>query len=112
MWSLLLAYCSCVCFSTTNTNSPTPTDFLITSLPLYNGTFDDIPFKQYAGLMPLGDEDETAFFFWFVESQSDPANDPLSIWLNGGPGSSSIAFGFWTEHGPFRLQEDATAVHN
>lgn len=75
----------------------TPDDFLITSLPLYNGSFDDIPFKQYSGYMPLGDEDETALFFWFVESQTNPTTDPLTLWLNGGPGSSSIAFGFWTE---------------
>ena len=60
-----------------------PSDFLITDLPLYNGSFNDIPFKQYAGYMPLGDPDETALFFWFVESQSDPANDPLTLWLNG-----------------------------
>ena len=61
-----------------------PSDFLITDLPLYNGTFNDIPFKQYSGYMPLGDVDETALFFWFVESQNDPANDPLTLWLNGG----------------------------
>lgn len=30
---------------------------------------------------------------------------------NGGPGSSSVAFGFWTEHGPYRLQEDAKGVN-
>lgn len=58
-----------------------PTDFLITDLPLFNGSFDSIPFKQYAGYMPLGDEDETAFFFWFVESQNDPSTDPLTLWL-------------------------------
>merc|ERR1719203_1517755 len=88
-----------------------PVDFVITDLPQYNGSFDAIPFKQYAGYMPLGDEDETAFFFWFVESQSKPATDPLTLWLNGGPGSSSVAFGFWTEHGPYRLQEDAKGVN-
>ncbi|GAB5364640.1 hypothetical protein AAMO2058_000987100 [Amorphochlora amoebiformis] len=27
---------------------------------------------------------------------------------NGGPGASSVAFGFWTEHGPFRLSRNAT----
>ena len=97
---------------TISSDNLTPSDFLITSLPLYSGSFDDIPFKQYAGYMPLGDIDETALFFWFVESQNNPLNDPITLWLNGGPGASSIEYGFWTEHGPFRLLPNGTAVIN
>lgn len=38
----------------------------------------------------------------FVESSSSPRTDPVVLWLNGGPGCSSL-HGFLTEHGPFRV---------
>lgn len=44
-----------------------------------------------------------------MESQGNPENDPVVFWTNGGPGSSSVAYGFWTEHGPFRLQTNPSS---
>lgn len=83
-----------------------PADFEVTSLP---GLKTQPSFKHYSGFLPAGDAAGTNLFFWFVESQRDPANDPVVFWTNGGPGSSSVAYGFWTEHGPWRLQRDDAA---
>lgn len=44
--------------------------------------------NSYAGFVNLAEDVHS--FFWFFESRRDPANDPLTLWLNGGPGSDSL----------------------
>ena len=70
--------------------------------------FDGEPnFKQYSGYLNGGKD--IKLFYWFVESQVNPSNDPVLLWLNGGPGESSL-WGMFLENGPFRVASDGKTL--
>lgn len=52
--------------------------------------------------------DGRSLFFFFFESRSSPAEDPIVMWTNGGPGSSS-SIGLFMEHGPCRAVKERRA---
>ena len=58
-----------------------------------------------------GRSSSLCFVCRFVESQGNPAKDPVVLWLNGGPMCSSLD-GLLSEHGPFRVTDDGKNLTN
>ncbi|KAL0487460.1 cathepsin A [Acrasis kona] len=81
-------------------------DHFITNLPGLSGKTN---FNQYAGYIQSNSTHGRNLFYWFVESQSNPKNDPVVLWMNGGPGCSSLD-GLLTEHGPFDVNPDGSTL--
>ncbi|KAG6721440.1 hypothetical protein I3842_03G111600 [Carya illinoinensis] len=61
-----------------------------------------VSFQQFAGFITIDEQQQRALFYYFVEAEGNPASKPLVLWLNGGPGCSSVGAGAFIEHGPFR----------
>jgi hypothetical protein len=66
--------------------------------------------KSYSGYADV--EDDQHVFFWFFEARNmDPSEAPLTVWINGGPGSSSM-IGLFEENGPCRVDESGVVYNN
>ncbi|KAJ3494290.1 hypothetical protein NLG97_g4177 [Lecanicillium saksenae] len=63
--------------------------------------------SQWTGTIDVSDS--RRLFFWAFNSRNDPANDPVIIWLNGGPAGSSM-LGLFAEMGPCSLNTDSNAT--
>ncbi|KAJ1906477.1 Cell death protease [Coemansia sp. IMI 209127] len=80
---------------------PDKSKFVVGDIP-----FQDDPhfssLKQYAGQIPMkGDKD--VMFFWLLANTTNTQNqDKLVLWLNGGPGCTSLD-GLFMENGPYKF---------
>jgi len=75
----------------------------IANLPRFAGTLGN----QYSGYIEVDASAGRMFHYWFVESETDTTRAPLVLWLNGGPGCSSLD-GFFYENGPFKFATNST----
>ncbi|CAG9840833.1 unnamed protein product [Diabrotica balteata] len=64
----------------------------------------DTDIKSYSGYLTVDKEHNSNLFFWFFPSQGNASSDPVILWLQGGPGSSSM-FGLFKENGPLLLKD-------
>ncbi|KAH7521191.1 hypothetical protein FEM48_Zijuj07G0007200 [Ziziphus jujuba var. spinosa] len=69
-----------------------------------------VNFKHYAGYVTVNQTHGRALFYWFFEAINQPQDKPLILWLNGGPGCSSIGFGALEELGPFSPQRGSNPL--
>ncbi|CEG76076.1 hypothetical protein RMATCC62417_11018 [Rhizopus microsporus] len=84
-------------------------EYKIQSLPGIDIT--TLKFSQYAGHIELSKKSNSNIFFWMVEQEEKTDPQKLIIWLNGGPGCSSMD-GLFLENGPFRVKKDLSLSIN
>ncbi|KAJ0970095.1 hypothetical protein J5N97_022972 [Dioscorea zingiberensis] len=80
-----------------------PESDLVTGLPGQ----PTVGFRHYAGYVPVGRSNDKALFYWFFEADGGSEDKPLLLWLNGGPGCSSVAYGAAQELGPFLVRSNS-----
>ncbi|GER51916.1 serine carboxypeptidase [Striga asiatica] len=68
--------------------------------------------KTKDGYINVDEKQERHLFYYFVEAETDPDSKPLVLWLNGGPGCSSLGGGGLTENGPFRPSGEVLVRNN
>jgi serine carboxypeptidase-like clade 1 len=66
-------------------------------------------FKMYSGFFNVTNSNGKQIHYVFIESQSNPIQDPVVLWLNGGPGCSSME-GLFYENGPFVFAEGSSVL--
>ncbi|KAL3269550.1 hypothetical protein HHI36_008615 [Cryptolaemus montrouzieri] len=63
---------------------------------------------HYAGFFTVNKTYNSNFFMWFFPSESN-STDPVVLWLQGGPGATSM-YGLFTENGPFEINNQSEVI--
>lgn len=55
---------------------------LVLTVPGYSSP-NALPSRHFAGYVEVDEAHGRNLFYYFVESERDPANDPVVLWMNG-----------------------------
>ncbi|PKY00939.1 pheromone-processing carboxypeptidase kex1 [Aspergillus campestris IBT 28561] len=83
-------------------------DYYVRSLP---GAPEGPLLKMHAGHIEVDPENNGDLFFWHFQNRHIANRQRTVIWLNGGPGCSSMD-GALMEVGPYRLEDNHTLTYN
>ncbi|KAL5538313.1 hypothetical protein UlMin_043118 [Ulmus minor] len=92
---LLLLFKTCL-LQLTAVSAATTVKFL----PGFDGP---LPFYLETGYVGVGESEDVQLFYYFVKSERNPKQDPLLLWLTGGPGCSAWS-GLAYETGPINYK--------
>ena len=68
----------------------------------------DLPdIESYSGYVTVNESANAHTFFWYFPPANKNASAPTMIWLQGGPGGSSM-YGLFSEMGPITVNADGT----
>uniref|UniRef100_J3N0G3 Uncharacterized protein n=1 Tax=Oryza brachyantha TaxID=4533 RepID=J3N0G3_ORYBR len=61
-----------------------------------------LPFHLETGYVEVDEQHGVELFYYFIQSERRPADDPLILWITGGPGCSALS-GLLFEIGPLKF---------
>lgn len=70
---------------------------------------EDLGITSYAGYLTVNKAYNSNQFFWYFPAMEPNENAPVLVWLQGGPGATSL-FGLFNENGPIKVQNGTLAT--
>eukprot|EP00128_Syssomonas_multiformis_P013516 Colp12_sorted_trinity150504_noHs@32878 len=97
----LLLLVVCICLANASSRRE------IRELP---GLKETLPSRIFTGYLSINATTPKEIFYWFIESENNPLQSPVTVWYQGGPGCSG-GIALLTENGPFLVHKDGLKIN-